>query len=181
MRRSFLAIPFALALTFGLPGAAQADPSTNIRTSASFSAKCIGLADNGSTANGTRLVLWDCHGGIDQYWFGRSDHSIRSLANSGKCVGLANNGSTANGTKLVLWDCHGHNDQIWAFTPAGDARSYQIRNFPSGKCVGLANNGSTANGTSLVLWDCHGGPDQGWLLPAPYDNGNAQARYGFTH
>ncbi|WP_455410034.1 RICIN domain-containing protein [Streptomyces hiroshimensis] len=30
--------------------------------------KCVGLADNGSTANGTRLVIWDCHGNYDQRW-----------------------------------------------------------------------------------------------------------------
>ncbi|MEU1818870.1 RICIN domain-containing protein [Streptomyces roseifaciens] len=30
--------------------------------------KCVGLANNGSTANGTELVVWDCHGNYDQRW-----------------------------------------------------------------------------------------------------------------
>ena len=47
---------------------AQAGTITEIR-SAAGAAKCVGLADNGSTANGTRLVLWDCHGHADQQWF----------------------------------------------------------------------------------------------------------------
>ncbi|MEU1390679.1 MULTISPECIES: RICIN domain-containing protein [unclassified Nonomuraea] len=181
MHRSFLALPFALALAFGLSSAAQADTPTAIRSAASFSAKCIGLANNGSTANGTKLVLWDCHGGVDQSWFGRSDVSIRSFAGTNKCVGLANNGSTANGTSLVLWDCHGHNDQRWVLTPTFDGNHhYLIRNSKSGKCAGLANNGSTANGTSLVLWDCHQGADQRWVLPEPYNSGNSQFVYGFS-
>ena len=32
------------------------------------SRKCVGLANKGSTANGTPLVLWDCHLNPDQRW-----------------------------------------------------------------------------------------------------------------
>ncbi|MFG1961963.1 RICIN domain-containing protein [Nonomuraea sp. NPDC049028] len=176
MRRSLLAIPAALALTFGLATAAHADqyPSTYIRSNASSSAKCIGLANGGSVDNGTLLVLWDCHYHVDQYWHGNADASIRSRAGTNKCVGLANGGSVDNGTPLVLWDCHGHPDQQWKFANVS-GNVYAIRSLAApDKCVGLANRGSTTNGTWLVLWDCHGNPDQQWQLP------NRPSTYGFT-
>jgi hypothetical protein len=30
--------------------------------------KCVGLANMGSTSNGTALILWDCHLHPDQQW-----------------------------------------------------------------------------------------------------------------
>ncbi|MFJ1766810.1 RICIN domain-containing protein [Amycolatopsis sp. NPDC088138] len=162
--RAVLALAGALALTAGVVVPANAVEGTTIRSLASPAAKCVGLADNGSTANGTRLVLWDCHYNVDQYWYWGNGPLVRSTASgypNGKCVGLANNGSTANGTDLVLWDCHGNPDQQWSWVsvPAG---GWAWKNTPSGKCVGLADNGSTANGTRLVLWDCHYHVDQRW-------------------
>ncbi|UOZ10382.1 RICIN domain-containing protein [Amycolatopsis sp. WQ 127309] len=158
--RVIVALAGALALTAGVTLPASATDSRPIHSLAVSPAKCVGLADNGSAANGTRLVLWDCHLNPDQYWFWGGNPLLRSTP-SGKCVGLANNGSTANGTELVLWDCHGNPDQQWSWAdvPAG---GWALKNTPSGKCVGLANNGSTANGTRLVLWDCHYHVDQRW-------------------
>ncbi|MBT2232146.1 RICIN domain-containing protein [Nonomuraea sp. NEAU-A123] len=168
--------PVVAAPLLGFPAAAQANslPSTVLRSKAG-SGKCVGLANRGSTANGTPLVIWDCHFHPDQIWQGNNDRSIRTLAGSGKCVGLANNGSTANGTPLVIWDCHLHPDQQWRFAALG-ANTYSIRSFAAStaKCVGLANNGSTANGTPLVIWDCHFHPDQQWNLP------ESPAAFGFA-
>ncbi|WP_433512168.1 RICIN domain-containing protein [Nonomuraea sp. CA-143628] len=176
-QRRVLTVLVMLAMALGLPAAAQASAlsSTALRSNAAGTAKCIGLANNGSTANGTPLVIWDCHFHPDQIWQGNNDRSIRTLAGSGKCVGLANNGSTANGTPLVIWDCHLHPDQQWRFAALG-ANIYSIRSFAAStpKCVGLANNGSTANGTPLVIWDCHLHPDQQWGLP------DSPAVFGFA-
>ncbi|GLZ37242.1 hypothetical protein Acsp05_08670 [Actinokineospora sp. NBRC 105648] len=136
-----------------------------IRSETSSNPKCVGLANNGSTANGTELVLWDCHFGRDQYWYGGANGSLGSFASgypNGKCIGLADNGSTANGTRLVLWDCHYGLDQRWSFQWDWPTGYYAFKNTPSNKCVGLADNGSTANGTRLVIWDCHHGLDQQW-------------------
>ena len=66
--RAVLALVGALALTAGVVVPANAVEGTTIRSLASPSGKCVGLADNGSTANGTRLVLWDCHLHVDQRW-----------------------------------------------------------------------------------------------------------------
>ena len=130
--------------------------------------KCVGLANNGSTANGTRLIVWNCHYNTDQLWHGdyrwiRGAYRMTMRDWSNKCVGLANNGSTANGTRLVLWDCRYTPDQLWYLQDRGysnGVRVWALRNEESGKCVGLANRGSITNGTSLILWDCHYSPDQ---------------------
>jgi ricin-type beta-trefoil lectin protein len=165
--RAVLALAGALALTAGVALPANASEGYTIRSQAGSPTsppKCVGLADYGSTANGTRLVLWDCHLHSDQYWYG-SGGTLRSTASgypNGKCVGLADYGSTANGTDLVLWDCHGNPDQQWSWVSLTTG-GYALKNTPSDKCVGLADYGSTANGTHLVLWDCHLNLDQRWL------------------
>ncbi|WP_344117566.1 trypsin-like serine protease [Streptomyces blastmyceticus] len=124
--------------------------------------KCVGLANAGSTVNGTELVLWDCHKHADQWWtVDPETHLLHSLAGPGRCVGLADAGSTKNGTHLVVWDCHGRSDQRWQLLDDYTVRSLAA-DPPTRKCVGLANGGSTANGTPLVLWDCHRNPDQRW-------------------
>jgi hypothetical protein len=66
--RGILALVGSLALTAGVTFPAHALDGNPIRSVASNSTKCVGLADNGSTVNGTRLVLWTCHGNPDQSW-----------------------------------------------------------------------------------------------------------------
>jgi hypothetical protein len=124
------------------------------------SIQCVGTANNGSMANGTEAILWDCHGNFDQRWHLTTDGLIKN-ALSGKCIGLANKGSLQNGTPLVVWDCHGHPDQHWVSNKTGaDSFTGTLHNqYATDKCIGLANNGSMDNGTGLVVWDCHGHAD----------------------
>lgn len=159
--RTIVALAGALALTVGVTLPANAVDSYPIHNAASNPTKCVGLDNYGSSANGTRLVLWACHLNPDQYWIWGNSPLLRSAV-SGKCVGLADYGSTANGTELVLWDCHGNPDQQWSWI-ALTGVGWALKNTPSGKCVGLANGGSTANGTKLVLWNCHLNIDQRWV------------------
>jgi hypothetical protein len=141
-------------------GEASADlaPDLWLWRSSSGSGKCIGTANSGSMINGTRLVVWDCHGHMDQRWVITQTGLLRNI-DSGKCIGTENSGSMANGTRLVVWDCHGHPDQRWQLTATS-----LLMNPSGGKCVGTANGGSMSNGTELVVWDCHGHPDQLWSL-----------------
>jgi hypothetical protein len=155
------------AAVLGVPSAARAEGANSTALhSAAADEKCVGLADPGSIADGTHLVLWDCHYHPDQLWHGVFGSGlVVSTAAGNKCVGLDNGGSTVNGTLLVLAPCGGgHPDQLWEFYPLGE-NTYMMRNYPSHKCAGLANRGSTLNGTELVLWDCHLHPDQRWRFP----------------
>lgn len=63
-------------------------------------------------ANGTAVIIWDCHGGTNQKWNNNPDGTITGVQ-SGKCVDTVANG-TARGTKIHLWDCHGGPSQQWS-------------------------------------------------------------------
>jgi hypothetical protein len=117
------------------------------------SAKC--MDDNGqSSADGTKIQMWDCNGGSNQQWTMQSDGTVRVL---GKCLDITN-GGTANGTLIELWTCNGGANQQWL--PVNG----MLVNPVSGRCLDdPAFN--TANGTQLDLWDCNGGSNQQWAIP----------------
>ncbi|HLK00601.1 MAG TPA: ricin-type beta-trefoil lectin domain protein, partial [Streptosporangiaceae bacterium] len=123
-------------------------------TAGANSAKCVD--DNGqSTANGTKIQLWDCNGGANQSWTVASDGTLRVY---GKCMDITG-ANYSNGTGIELWDCNGGANQQW------HAQSGELVNPASGKC--LDDPGSnTANGTQLDLWACNGGSNQQWHLPS---------------
>jgi hypothetical protein len=116
--------------------------------------KCVD-ADADSSANGTKVQLWDCTGGASQNW----TYANGSLQINAKCMDVTGQG-IANGTLVELWDCNGGGNQQWLPQSNGTLVSRQ-----SGKCLddpGFA----TTNGTQLVIWDCHGGTNQQWTLPS---------------
>ena len=117
------------------------------------SAKCVD--DNGqSSANGTKIQVWDCNGGANQSWTVASNGTVQVF---GKCLDITG-ASTANGALIELWQCNGGANQQW------QASNGALVNPVSGKC--LDDPGSnTANGTQLDLWTCTGGANQQWHLP----------------
>jgi O-glycosyl hydrolase len=117
------------------------------------SAKCVD--DNGqSSADGTKIQIWDCNGGANQAWTVESDGTVQVL---GKCMDITG-ASTANGTLIELWTCNGGANQQWR------ASNGQLVNPASGKCLDDPGS-STANGTQLDLWTCNGGANQQWVIP----------------
>ncbi|MFF1630667.1 ricin-type beta-trefoil lectin domain protein, partial [Streptomyces sp. NPDC058272] len=73
--------------------------------------KCLD-AYNSGTANGTKVVLWDCNGGTNQKWTFNSGGTLTNNV-SGLCLDAINNG-TANGTLIDLWTCNGGTNQQWS-------------------------------------------------------------------
>jgi hypothetical protein len=71
--------------------------------------KCVD--DNaGSSANGTKVQMWDCNGGANQQWQALNGTLVNPV--SGKCLDdPAFN--TANGTHLDIWTCNGGANQQW--------------------------------------------------------------------
>jgi type 1 glutamine amidotransferase len=113
--------------------------------------KCADVS-GGSSADGTKVQLWTCHGGAGQRWT-LNGTTVRALD---KCLTVA---GTANGGLVQLSTCTGAAAQSW--TPgAGGA----LVNQQSGRCLD-ANGGSSADGTQLIVWTCHGGTNQRWTLP----------------
>lgn len=117
------------------------------------SARCVDVT-GGSSADGTAVVLWDCHGGPNQVWTAHNDGTLRSL---GKCL-QPSGGSTADGAAMIISSCNGASYQRWSYSTT--SRSYQT----GGKCLD-AYGGQTVNGTRLILWTCHGGTNQQWTAP----------------
>ena len=114
------------------------------------SGRCIDVP-NSTTANGTQVQLWDCHGGTNQRWTYNASRQLTVYGN--KC--LAANG-TSNGAVVAIGDCGSQASQQWSLNSNGTIASVQ-----SGLCVD-ANGAATANGTRIILWSCNGGANQQW-------------------
>ena len=115
------------------------------------SGKCVDV-NGGSSADGAKVQLWTCNGGVNQRWT-VSGTTLRALD---KCLDAS---GTANGATVRLWSCTGGAGQNWTAGANGS-----LVNQQSGKCLD-ANGGSSADGTQLILWTCHGGTNQRWTLP----------------
>jgi len=126
-----------------------ADPG-GLRLAGASSGRCLDVP-NSATANGTGLVIWDCHSNANQQRTAGADGTLRSL---GKCLD-APPGATA-GTRVQLWDCNGGTNQQWTSQPNGT-----IRGVRSGLCLDVDRD-LTANNTAVLLWTCTGAGNQVW-------------------
>jgi len=138
------------AVMYGLlpANAATAGPITGL------DGKCVDVAA-ASTANGTKVQLYDCNGTGAQIWsVGNSDSSVRAL---GKCLDVTA-ASTSNGAMIQLYDCNGTGAQKWV------ASNGTLVNTGSGKCLDVPNQ-SSANGNQLQIWTCTAAASQKWTLP----------------
>ncbi|MFP2959395.1 ricin-type beta-trefoil lectin domain protein [Myxococcus sp. 1LA] len=114
--------------------------------------KCLDVA-GGAFANGTPVLLWDCHGGPNQKWLLADNGTL--MGDHFKCATVKDNNPAA-GTPIVMSDCiDGKASQQWKRTSLG-----QLQGF-GGRCIS-ATGGNTANGTSIILWDCLNVADQKW-------------------
>jgi hypothetical protein len=67
-------------------------------------------ASGGSSANGTAVTGWDCHGGRNQgWWYDSGRRSLHIETTHDRCLDVPV-GYTA-GRALVLWNCHGGTNQ----------------------------------------------------------------------
>ncbi|WP_055481302.1 extracellular catalytic domain type 1 short-chain-length polyhydroxyalkanoate depolymerase [Sphaerimonospora mesophila] len=114
------------------------------------SGRCVDVP-NYSTADGTQLNLWDCHGGTNQQWTYTSAQELRVYGN--KCLDA---GGTGDGAVVQIYGCWGGDNQKWRVNSDGTIVGVQ-----SGKCLDAVGNG-TGNGTKLQLYSCWGGDNQKW-------------------
>ena len=126
------------------------DTGTTFRLRGEASGRCLDV-NMGSSANGTQMLIWDCHSGANQQ-FTQSGQTLRVL---GKCLDAPTN--AVAGTRVQVWDCNGGTNQQW--TSNGNATISNVR-FPT-LCLDV-NGGSTGNGTAVIVWTCHGGANQRW-------------------
>ncbi|WP_372444334.1 ricin-type beta-trefoil lectin domain protein [Micromonospora qiuiae] len=136
--------------SIGTPGSGGGGQASAIVGAAS--GRCLDVPGY-STANGTQLQLWDCHGGTNQQWTHTSSRALTVYGN--KCLDAEGYG-TSPGTRVTIYDCHGGTNQQWQMNANGTITGVQ-----SGLCLD-ANAAGTANGTKLVLWTCNGQLNQQW-------------------
>lgn len=122
----------------------------NVMIAGGQSGRCVDVPGS-STANGTQLQLWDCHGGTNQRWTYTASRQLTVYGS--KCLD-ANGQGTANGTTVIIWDCNGQSNQQWNLNADGTITGVQ-----SGLCVDAAGTG---NGAKAQLWSCTGSANQQW-------------------
>jgi hypothetical protein len=158
-RRTLLAVIVVGVLSlFFYSDTANAQLATEI-VSMAGPPKCLDVS-NSNSENGTPIIIFDCHGGINQQWIHNpSDGTIRGLA--GRCLDVTG-ASAQNGTPVILFDCNGGPNQKWniVITPNGA----EFRGLGD-KCLD-ASGGSASNGTPVIIFDCHGRQNQIWHTPA---------------
>jgi poly(hydroxyalkanoate) depolymerase family esterase len=119
--------------------------------------KCLDVPGQ-STTNGTRLAIWDCHGGANQQWTNTATGELTVYSGSSQRCLDAEGGGTSAGTAAIIWSCHGGANQKWRLNADGSITGVQ-----SGLCLEVTG-GATANGTSVRLWTCNGQGNQRWTL-----------------
>jgi hypothetical protein len=152
--RGFLALSFATLAAAGCTPTFVAPPDPTPVLGAQLTSHAGGCADvrDGVTADGTPIILFQCHGSASQRWFiGRG----QIAENFGSCLDVQ--GSAAiDGTAIILVTCDGRASQQWHVADG------QIIGL-GGKCLD-SQGGGGADLTPLVLSQCSATPSQQWTI-----------------
>jgi poly(3-hydroxybutyrate) depolymerase len=120
---------------------------TSFRLRGESAGRCLDVT-GANSANGTQMIVWDCHTNANQQF----THTNQALQVMGKCLDVpANAGS---GTRTRIWDCNGSANQQWNVNTNGT-----ITNAQSGLCLDV--NG-TANNSAVNVATCNNGANQRW-------------------
>jgi poly(hydroxyalkanoate) depolymerase family esterase len=147
----------AMAISFfGLDGTPPPPPPGGA-VRAVGAGKCLDVP-GATTATGTQLQIWDCHGGTNQLWTRTASGALTVYSGGNlRCLDASGHG-TANGTAVIIWTCTGQTNQQWNVNANGTITGVQ-----SGLCLDVSA-ASTANGAKVQLWSCTGAGNQQWTL-----------------
>ncbi|GIH03079.1 alpha-galactosidase [Rhizocola hellebori] len=143
-------VPGHGTVVYRVSGGGTASPPVTFRLRGEASGRCLDV-NNSGTANGTQLLIWDCHTAANQQ-FTQNGQALQVL---GKCLDAPT--STVAGTRVQIWDCNGSTNQQWIFNGNGTISSVR---FPA-LCLDV-NGAATANGSAVIAWTCHGAANQRW-------------------
>jgi hypothetical protein len=125
-----------------------APPGTAIRNVAA--GRCLDVPGF-STANGTRLDLWDCNGGGNQSWNHTAANELTVYGT--KCL----RAGAASGDPVLIDACTGAATEQWTVNADGTIASVGV----PGHCLNAAGLG---NGAAVDLRPCDGTTTQTWQL-----------------
>ncbi|WP_088994617.1 RICIN domain-containing protein [Micromonospora echinaurantiaca] len=168
------------AIVVAVQTPAQAFPSYYYIIRNELNGKCLDAdATNGS--NGTKVQLWDCHGGKNQRWYTWSNMrtGIAELRNGrfgNMCLDSDNSRPINNGLKVQLWTCHGGNNQRWMARNAegpseNDMIYHSSASYPF--ILDADISGGSVNGMKVQLWGDLKAANQHWILQYNYDPNSA--------
>jgi hypothetical protein len=113
--------------------------------------RCVDVP-GGNRNGGTQVVLYGCHGGVNQKWNHLGSKQLQVFGTL--CLDAA--GHTA-GSKVITYGCHSGTNQQWNLNSNGTISGVQ-----SGLCLDAAG-GRTDDGTEIILWHCNpAGSNQRW-------------------
>lgn len=113
--------------------------------------ECVDVQDGG-TADGTPIVVVQCHGSPNERWFIKDGVISESF---GSCIDVQGS-APIDGSAIILVTCTGAPSQRW--------------NIRDGQIVGIGNKclaetaGSSADQTPLILLSCNASPGQLWSV-----------------
>jgi hypothetical protein len=113
--------------------------------------ECVDARD-GQTADGTPLVVVQCHGSPNERWFIKSGVISESF---GSCIDVQGSAQD-DGSPIVLVNCTGSLTQQWSI------RDGQIIGLGN-KCI-TETGGIAADQTPLILFTCNANPGQLWTI-----------------
>jgi Ricin-type beta-trefoil lectin domain. len=164
-----LAGAVAMVASTGVPahaahriGSVVIKSDTNYQVIARSSTKCVDL-DNGSPEDGTTILQWSCHSGLNQRWrlvrrFGGAIGIYQVVSvETGKCMAVRD-ASMDDGVDVVQEPCGLQPDRLWRISEVVDAYLMFVA-VVSKKCLDVRDLG-LSDGVRLQQWSCHQGDNQ---------------------
>ncbi len=111
------------------------------------------------TVDGTPIIIWASHDGINQKWSLTSKNEIESALDQSKCIDLLG-GVVEIGTPVILNKKNGSDSQKWKMDAEGRIVSLLYPN----RCIsagGAVLDNRIKDGYELVLWNVFDSSDQG--------------------
>ena len=124
------------------------------------SGRCLDVS-GGSTAAGTDVIIWSCHGRANQVWTRTAAGELRVYAGS-RCLELVAAAGARSG-RVQIATCTGATNQRWSFAADGT-----VHGLASGLCLDVVGAAKT-NGAAVQGYACHGRGNQQWRVPSAPD------------
>ena len=125
--------------------------------------KCLDV-EGASTADGTPVNLFRCHGGDNQRWrLGLTGAPQKIVGLGGKCL-TPDFGHPSGDIRVAIGEC-GDGEDIWRLETPGYSRPSRLIHTSTGMCLDV-EAAATADGTPTQLFECHDDANQLWR-PAP--------------
>lgn len=156
-RRTAPGLAAATAITLLLVTLVGATPASaaGATITGQGSGRCLDVAA-GRTDPGSRVIVYDCHGGANQQWTLTPARELR-VYDGTRCLDVQGSDTTSPAVAQIT-TCNGGSNQQW--TVRADGRIVGVQ---SGLCLDV-DGARRANGTPVNLWTCHGQDNQRWRV-----------------